>query len=130
MDIKTRYNIGDRVRVKADKLVTIPCPFCQGQFKRNVNGLTLYCQNCNEGQLTSVAKNSLRTVDGKITGIRVCIDPTWGTHMEFIDEASYKDMKKLDPDFDRDDSLVEYFVDVPKGYQGKGTYDGDEIEAG
>lgn len=121
MKIQTKYSVGDHVLVKADKKVTMICPFCNGENSKIINGDKIYCQNCYSGKL-SFRSNKREVIEGVITGLRY----------------EYKDIKDADieDDEDREDYtevtdnaaiLVSYFVDVSKDYYGDGTYEERQI---
>ena len=78
MEIKTKYNIGDKVMVLADSLIKQTCPFCHGKGKLEVNGTVLYCQNCESGMLTHRG-DIKHLVEGIITKVQV--------EVEFVEDA-------------------------------------------
>lgn len=69
MKIETKYNKGDKVRIKADKLIKTTCPFCDGQGFKMIGETQLYCQNCDgEGVLVSRTTEPPEWVVGVIEG--------------------------------------------------------------
>ena len=69
MNIQTKYSVGDHVLVKANKRITITCPFCNGLGHRIIEGEKFYCQNCDEGTINQRALERVQ-VEGIITGFR------------------------------------------------------------
>ena len=51
MRIRTRFNIGDKVVVFANKKIKEVCPFCEGKGHRIIDTHKFYCQNCENGEV-------------------------------------------------------------------------------
>lgn len=113
--VKMKYKIGDTVKVSADKLITQKCPFCVGKGYRFIEGNKLYCQNCDEGKIVYRSTEQYE-VDGTVIGFRMV------AKMDNEDE----DDENIRPE----DGIYyeeEYFVTVPEGFVGYGTYNISKI---
>ena len=118
MKIDTKYNVGDKVMVQADPIMTTTCPFCKGKGKLEVNGTELYCQNCDDGILKSRMMEGRQFVPGVITGIHLEVSRMGADEDGFEDE----DCTPID-----ENSCYgiceEYYVEVDsEKYWGDGTY--------
>lgn len=122
MDIKTKYNLGDRVLVSADLILRQTCPFCEGKGFRTLQGtdFKFYCQNCKDGQLVTRTSNNRQLVEGIITKVVVetkkvdCEDDEWWYNAEEGQIGQH----------------VEYAVDIvdSENFYGNGMYDEDKIK--
>lgn len=118
MKIETKYNVGDRVMVKADPIMTTTCPFCNGKGKLEINGTTLYCQNCEDGVLKSRITSGRQFVPGVIIGIHIDVDHMGGDEDGFEDE----DFTPIEGN-NCYGVCEEYHVEVDESkYWGDGTY--------
>lgn len=120
MDIKTKYNLGDKVLVPADMILRQTCPFCNGKgFVILKDGSKFYCQNCEDGQLVT-RTNDRKLVEGTITKVSVetkkadCEDDEWWYHCEERQVGQH----------------TEYVVDIDnsKNFYGNGTYEENQIK--
>lgn len=73
MEIMTNYSIGDKVKVRTNRVSLEKCPFCNGEAKKIVAGKELYCQNCDDGFIT-VTSNSPVYKEGIVTEIKVNVE--------------------------------------------------------
>ena len=121
MNIKTKYRIGDKVKVYADKMLFSECPFCNGMGYRIIqtegsDDGKRYCQNCDgEGQYkTRLDDNEL--VEGVITGMH--IDVMTEEEDEFDDASFVEDGLAV---------AIDYYVNTPETHWGYGTYKEKQI---
>lgn len=119
MNIKTKYNVGDKVLVKADKMIKKICPFCNGEGEKNIDGTTIYCQNCNEGYIYTRSNDSCY-VPATIQSINANIQKieTWEDNDDYVSTGDNKTIM-----------LVEYYVrlDDEENYYGNGTYREEKV---
>lgn len=121
MKIQTKYSIGDKVMVKADKMIIKTCPFCDGVGYRMVEQEKLYCQNCDDGLLKTRSSES-EFVEGAVKKIMVSVERNIDIEEDEFDEY-------VDIDADRK-ALVEYYInlDDEDNYWGYGTYNQNRIK--
>lgn len=101
LDTKTRFHIGQKVKVLGSKRKTIVCPFCNGDYKKEIDGDDFYCANCDEGMM-QLEEEEIETT-GIITGInletRMCkVDEDDKDLYSYTDNTGYKD--------------IEYYIDI------------------
>lgn len=121
MNIKAKYQIGDTVKVRADKKIITSCPFCEGKGYRLIDDVDedgnaikdkRYCQNCDGDGIYEARSNQIEVIEGIIKGMH--IDVTKKEDDEF-EEAAY-----IDGDMA---IMIDYYVDTPDDtYYGYGTY--------
>lgn len=117
MEIKTKFNVGDKVKVLADPIIKTTCPFCKGQKFIMIGDTKLYCQNCDDGVLKS-RMNHRQLVDGVITGIK----------LDVKDITSEDDEWWYNGEEGQLGVREEYCVEVADNYWGNGTYESSEIQ--
>lgn len=121
MELHTKYSIGDRVSVMAERTIEIQCPFCGGIGEKMIHGTKMFCQNCEGGVLTEKTLNR-EPATGIITSINIFVS----SHNE-VDEYEMDGYEEV-PGMKNAMALVEYYVllDSP-GFDGGGTYHQNKI---
>lgn len=122
MKIQTKYSIGDKVMVKADKMIIKTCPFCDGFGYRIVGQESLYCQNCDDGLLKTRSSES-EYVEGTVKKMMVSVEKN-----SDIEEDEYDEYVTVDEDRK---ALIEYYInlDDEDNYWGYGTYNQNRIKS-
>lgn len=46
MELKTKYNVGQRVKIEAEYMCDKECPFCNGQGYLMINSNKVKCKTC------------------------------------------------------------------------------------
>lgn len=118
MEIKTKFSVGDKVKVMADPIIKTTCSFCNGKGFLMVEDTKLYCQNCEDGVLKSRMTNHRQLVEGVITQIQLDIK-----NVESEDDEWYYNAEEGQLGIKED-----YCVDVDNEYWGDGTYDVSKIQ--
>lgn len=121
MELKTKYSIGDKVSVMAERTIKIQCPFCGGIGEKMIHGAKMFCQNCEDGVL--IEKNVNREpATGIITNINIFVS----SH-DKLDEDEMDEYEEV-PGMENIMTLVEYYVLLDShGFDGGGTYHQDKI---
>lgn len=117
MDIKTKFSVGDKVRVLADPIIKTTCPFCKGKKSVKIDGETLYCQNCDDGVLINRMSNQRQLVEGVVTGIKLDVKTIDSEDDEWWYEGSEGELGVRE----------EYCVSVSEGYWSDGTYEAKKV---
>lgn len=117
MDIKTKFSVGDKVRVLADPIIKTTCPFCKGKKSVEIDGETLYCQNCDDGVFINRMSNQRQLVEGVVTGIKLDVKTIDSEDDEWWYEGSEGELGVRE----------EYCVSVSEGYWSDGTYEAKEV---
>lgn len=117
MEIKTKFSVGDKVKVVANPVTKTTCPFCKGKQSMEIDGTTIYCQNCDNGTI-SVRTSEKVLVDGVITKIMLEVE-----NIDCEDDEWWYGGKEGELGIRED-----YGVDVnEEKYYGKGTYNSSEV---
>lgn len=92
MEIKTKFNVGDKVFVIDKNRITMVCPECQGIGELKFNEITYYCKECNgKGKVQSDdLKWVIREKVKEITKIDTHSD-RGGTDIYYKDNGFYSD---------------------------------------
>ncbi len=96
MNTKTRFQIGDKVQVLGSRRKKIVCPFCNGNYKKIVDGNEFYCANCDEGMMNLETENVLvtATVTGINLDVRQCkVEEDDKDSYTYADETGTKDIE-------------------------------------
>ena len=116
---KIDFIIGEKVKVMADPVTRMTCPFCKGNTKIVLpKGKELFCQNCDNGVLTNRDTDNRQLVDGVVTGFRI----------EGKTEESEDDEWWYGAEEGEIGVRQEYFVEVPKDFWSDGTYESSKIQ--
>lgn len=122
MKIRTKYHIGDKVKVLADPVIETTCPFCKGKYSIEVEGKIFHCQNCYGGELRDRVYERRQLVEGVITAIKL--------EVKDANEINWKYNSECNNQYRRSENLAireEYVVKVSKEYWGNELYEVRDI---
>lgn len=96
LNTETRFKIGQKVKAYGRRSKKIPCPFCEGNYKKIIDGDPFYCANCDEGMMKLEEEDIL--VNAEVTGIYVDVrksnvDEDEREDYTYADETGYKDIE-------------------------------------
>lgn len=116
MILESKYDIGEKILVKADKKIKKKCPFCNGKGFKIVEGKQLYCLNCDDGILEARDSKVNEIVEGTIRQITYSVSND--IDAEFDDVEGYT---KIEGDVTH---IIDYFVELDdeENYYGYGKY--------
>lgn len=74
MELKTKYNVGQRVKIEAEYMYDKECPFCNGQGYLMINENKIRCKTCDSTGKLFFYSNEKNYVEGIIKRIEYSVD--------------------------------------------------------
>lgn len=74
MELKTKYNVGQRVKIEAEYMYDKECPFCNGQGYLMIDENKIRCKTCDSTGKLFFYSNEKNYVEGIIKRIEYSVD--------------------------------------------------------